>query len=156
MSSVITEAERMAGPFPHVLFGESDGATRIFMIHGAFTAQSHAGLHRHDGDKIWRIRRGRIRITVDGQQAECAAGQLVVIPPNVLHGVVGLDDDIEAEVIDEMAMGEWVAIIDPDGSRREIEAHVPNIPWHRPPPEGVPPTAVEDFLAMLDSTAHLL
>jgi hypothetical protein len=40
------------------------------------------GLHRREGDGIWRVRRGGIRITVGEQRLECSAGQLVVIPPN--------------------------------------------------------------------------
>ncbi len=74
-------------------------------------------------------------MTINGVQTECAAGQLMVLPPNTPHGFVVLEEG-EAEVIGQLEMGEWVSVIDSDSSSREVEAHVEGIPWHRPPPEG--------------------
>jgi mannose-6-phosphate isomerase-like protein (cupin superfamily) len=155
MSSVIVEADRIGGPLG-VLFGEQDGATRIWMMHMAPPREFHIGLHHHGGDEIWRVRKGRLRIMVDGRQTECRAGELVVVPPNVEHGVMALEEGTEAEVIGEIAMGEWVKVIDPDGSSRQVEVHVPMMPWHRRPPAGSSPTSMEDMVAMLETTAHLL
>ena len=158
MTSVITEAGRLAGaPAPFdVLFGQDDGATRIWMIRMAPGLDLRVGLHRHEGDEIWRVRRGGIRITVGEQRLECGAGQLVVIPPNTIHGVAVIDDDTEVEAIGEIGMGEWITVIDADGRRREVEVHVPFVPWHRRAPEGAAPTDLDDMIAMLHSTAHLL
>jgi quercetin dioxygenase-like cupin family protein len=158
MSSVITEAERAGRPGPfQTVFGPNDGATRIFLVHATLDPPDGTiGLHHHGGDEIWRVRRGRIRITVQGQHRECGAGQLVVVPPNVSHGLVVLDDDTEVEVIGEIAMGEWIAVMDATGTSRVVEVHLPDVPWHRPPPDGTAPTSTEDFLAMLATTHHLL
>jgi hypothetical protein len=81
---------------------------------------------------------------------------MVLLPPNTIHGIIGLSKDAEAEVIGEFDMGEWVTVIHPDGSRHEVEVFLPGIPWHRKPPAGTPMTEVDDFLTMMDSTAHLL
>jgi mannose-6-phosphate isomerase-like protein (cupin superfamily) len=157
MSSVILEADRLGGPAPFaVLFGPDDGATRVWMIHMAPPPEFHIGLHRHGGDEIWRVRRGRVRITVDGQHLDCKAGQLVVVPPHVSHGVMVVDSDTEAEVVGEIEMGEWITVLNPDGSSREVEAHVPFMPWHRRPPEGTEPTSLEQLQQMMETTAHLL
>jgi mannose-6-phosphate isomerase-like protein (cupin superfamily) len=157
MSSVIVEADRMGGP-PHfgVLFGQEDGATRIWMMHMAPPQHFTIGLHRHGGDEIWRVRRGRLRITVDGRHLDVGEGQIVVVPPQVSHGVVALDEGTEAEVIGEIQMGEWVTVIDPDGTSREVEVHVPFMPWHRRTPEGTSPTSMDEMLQMMATTAHLL
>ncbi len=156
MSSVIVEADRSGGPFPvDILFDENDGATRIWMIRGSASVP-RIGLHRHKGDEVWRVRRGRIRIAVGDQRLECGPGELVVVPPNVTHGIAVLDDDTETEVIGEIGMGEWITVLDSQGMSREVEVHVPGVPWHRPAPEGTPPTDPAEMLAMLESTHHLL
>jgi mannose-6-phosphate isomerase-like protein (cupin superfamily) len=158
VTSVITEADRLAGaPAPFdVLFGQDDGATRIWMIRMVPGPDLRVGLHRHEGDEIWRVRRGGIRITVGEQRLECGAGQLVVIPPNTIHGVAVIDNDTEVEAIGEIGMGEWITVIDAEGRWREVEVHVPFVPWHRRAPEGAVPTDLDDMIAMLHSTAHLL
>jgi mannose-6-phosphate isomerase-like protein (cupin superfamily) len=157
MTSVIVEADRTGKPGPFdLLFGQDDGATRIWMIHWFVGLDLRVGLHRHEADEIWRVRRGLIRITVGEQRLECGAGQLVLIPPNTIHGVAVLDDDTEVEAIGEIGMGEWVTVIDADGRWREVEVHVPFIPWHRRPPEGAAPTDLDGLMALLQSTAHLL
>ena len=118
MSSVVVEADRKAGEGPlSVLFGRDDGATRIWAIHMAPPAHFHIGLHRHGGDEIWRVQRGSIRITVGDTHLDCGAGETVVVPPEVAHGVMVLSDDAEAEVLGELEMGEWVTVIDPDEAR---------------------------------------
>jgi quercetin dioxygenase-like cupin family protein len=156
MTTVITEADRHVQDVPLThLFDKSDGATHIWMIHVGLSTALSAGVHRHDGDEIWRVTRGKLRMTINGVQTECAAGQLVVLPPNTPHGFVVLEEG-DAEVIGELEMGEWVTVIDPDGSSREVEAHVEGIPWHRPPPEGRPWMGMEEFFALVSGATHLL
>jgi len=69
---------------------------------------------------------------------------------------MNLDDDTEAEVIGEMDMGEWITVIEPDGSSRDIETHVEGVPWHRPPPDGSDWMTLEQHFALLETTVHLL
>jgi hypothetical protein len=95
-------------------------------------------------------------MVVGEERIECGPGELVVVPPNTVHGIVVLDPDSEYEVIGELGMGEWVTVIDRDGHRSEVEVHVPFFPWHRPGPEGVAPTTMDDMIGMFQSTAHLL
>jgi mannose-6-phosphate isomerase-like protein (cupin superfamily) len=165
MTSVIVESDRLGGPLPFdILFDQNDGATRIWMTRvrlpetapGEPPPPRGAGLHRHEGDEIWRVRRGRIRMVVGEERFECGAGELVVVPPNTIHGTAIIDDDTECEVIGELQMGEWITVIDSDGNSREVEVHMPLIPWHRPLPEGEAQVSVEDMIAMMQSTAHLI
>jgi quercetin dioxygenase-like cupin family protein len=158
MSSVIVEADRArSGTLFDVLVDRNDGATRIWMIRSKpRPAGFRIGLHRHEGDEIWRIRRGRVRIVLGDQRLECGAGELVVVPPNAIHGVAVLEPDSEYEVIGELGMGEWVTVIDSEGHRREVEVHASMFPWHRPVPEGMAPTDLDEMRAMFQSTVHLL
>ena len=51
-------------------------------------------------------------------------------------------------------MGEWLTVIDPDGSHRQVEIRSTMMPWHRRPFEG----EELDFaamLAMMHTTNHL-
>jgi hypothetical protein len=59
-------------------------------------------------------------------------------------------------VIGELRMGEWMKVIDPDGSTRHVEVHIPAIPRHRAPPEGTVPTPIEEMVAMSETTKHLV
>ena len=104
----------------------------------------------------WRVLRGGIRITVGERRLECGAGQLVVIPPNTIHGVAVIDNDTEVEAIGEIGMGEWITVVDAEGRWREVEVHLPSVPWHRRAPEGVAPTDLDEMIGMLHSTAPLL
>lgn len=47
-------------------------------------------------------------------------------------------------------------IRDAAGRSREVEVHVPFVPWHRRAPAGVAPADLDEMIAMLQSTAHLL
>jgi mannose-6-phosphate isomerase-like protein (cupin superfamily) len=42
--------------------------------------------------EIWRVREGRSRMMVDGVHLDVRAGELVVLPPNVEHGVVLVEE----------------------------------------------------------------
>jgi mannose-6-phosphate isomerase-like protein (cupin superfamily) len=155
MSSVIVEADRKRSGATgfSTLFDQNDGATHLWMMGMVLPAELRIGLHYHGGDEIWRVRSGRIRLTVGDESLECSAGQLVVVPPHVSHGVLVLDGDVEVEVIGELGMGEWIRVVDADGSTRDVEVHVPTVPWHRPPPEGRPPTTPEEMMALHQITS---
>ena len=74
---------------------------------------------------------------------------------NHYEGFKILTDDASMQFIGEIEMGEWVTVVDPDGSRRQVEVRSEMMPWHRRPLEG----EVFDFnsmLTMLQSTSHLL
>jgi mannose-6-phosphate isomerase-like protein (cupin superfamily) len=136
--------------------GKADGATRIWICSGdGLPKGSAVGLHRHQGDEIFHVRRGTVRFHVEGRNLDVTGDHYVVVPPNTEHGFKILSDDASLEFIGEIEMGEWVTVIDGDGARREVELRSTMMPWHRPPAEGETIDFGEMF-AMLQSTAHLL
>jgi hypothetical protein len=52
------------------------------------------------------------RWVVGEDRLECGGGELVVVPPNTIHGMAFLDDDTECEVIGELQIGEWITVLD--------------------------------------------
>jgi hypothetical protein len=139
-----------------VKVGKADGASRIWVCSGDDLPKGATiGLHRHEGDEIFHVLNGTVRFHLDGRNLDVGSGYFVVVPPNTEHGFKILTDDASLEFIGEIEMGEWVTVIDEDGSRRVVEVRSTMMPWHRPPLEGQAFDFAE-MLAMMQSTAHLL
>jgi quercetin dioxygenase-like cupin family protein len=135
--------------------GRSDGASRIWICDGSMPKGRAVGLHRHGGDEIFHVTQGTIRFHLDGKNIDVGPGHYVVVPPYTEHGFKILTDDVHLQFIGEIGMGEWVTVIDPGGTRRQVEVRSTIMPWHRPPLEGEKLDIAEMF-AMLQSTSHLL
>jgi quercetin dioxygenase-like cupin family protein len=138
-----------------VKVGKADGATRVWICSGQMAKDSTVGLHRHGGDEIFQVLKGTVRFHVDGENIDVGPGHYVVVPPYTEHGFRILTDDAELQFVGEIEMGEWVTVIEADGSVRQVEIRSEMMPWHRRPLEG------EEFdfmgmLTMLGSTSHLL
>jgi mannose-6-phosphate isomerase-like protein (cupin superfamily) len=136
----------------------SDGATRIWIgeLGPASLQGMTVGLHRHGGDEIFQVMSGKVRFHLDGENIDVGAGHFVVVPPYTEHGFKALTDDARMQIVGEIEMGEWVTIIDPDGTRQQVEVRSHVLPWHRRPGAGEPAAAFEDMLKGLESTRHVL
>jgi quercetin dioxygenase-like cupin family protein len=132
-----------------------DGASRIWICDTHMPKGQAVGLHRHGGDEIFHVRQGTVRFHVDGQNIDVGEGTYVVVPPYTEHGFKILTDDAQMQFVGEIGMGEWVTVIDPGGSRRQVEVRSTHMPWHRSPVAGETPDMAEMF-AMMQSTVHLL
>jgi hypothetical protein len=139
-----------------VKVGRADGATRIWIAGGdqPMPQGQTVGLHRHGGDEIFQVLSGTVRFHMDGRNIDVGAGHFVVVPPFTEHGFRVLTDDASMQFVGELGMGEWLTVIDPDGTRRQVELRSDMMPWHRPPASG----EVLDFmemLAMFETTSHV-
>ncbi len=135
--------------------GRRDGASRIWICDGAMPKGRAVGLHRHGGDEIFQVTRGMVRFHLDGKNTDVGPGNYVVVPPYTEHGFKILTDDVQMQFIGEIEMGEWITVIDPGGSRRQVEVRSTIMPWHRRPLDGAPLDMAE-MMVMLESTSHLL
>ncbi len=54
--------------------------------------------HKHVSEQITMVMSGAIKFTVDGKDVTVGAGEVLIIPPNVVHSAVALEDtdDIDA------------------------------------------------------------
>jgi quercetin dioxygenase-like cupin family protein len=50
--------------------------------------------HSHHNEQITMVERGALKFAIDGGHKVVRAGETLVIPPNVLHGVVALEDTV--------------------------------------------------------------
>ena len=61
-------------------------------------------MHAHLGDEVLRIISGEIIVRVGDERRLCAAGDVAVVPPNVLHGFQVVQDTL-MEVVAEYDIG---------------------------------------------------
>ena len=50
--------------------------------------------HRHESEQITHIIRGKLSLEIDGKETVAGEGSILIIPPNVEHGVRSLEDSI--------------------------------------------------------------
>jgi quercetin dioxygenase-like cupin family protein len=132
------------------LVGQADGARRIFLFRLPTPQGLCAGLHRHGGDEAIHVISGEIQFLVHGERKVCRAGEIAFVPPETLHGFTVLEDAV-IEVFGEQEMGEYVTIVEPDGSRHEVEVFVAELPWDRRPPDGRH-TPLDELMQIMEST----
>jgi quercetin dioxygenase-like cupin family protein len=50
--------------------------------------------HSHPHEQMTLIEKGRVRFTIGGQTREAVAGDVLHVPPNVVHGATMLDEEV--------------------------------------------------------------
>lgn len=114
------------------LVGPSQGAERIFLWCISARAGYRIGLHLHHGEEMFRILSGRLRFRVGEETRDVDSGAIIVIPPRTPHAYIALEDS-ELEVYGQIGSGEFGLVTEPDGTIREEEVFVRDIPWSRVP-----------------------
>jgi len=66
---------------------------RLELLQGAVVAE-----HSHHHEQITMVERGAIEFAIDGGRKVVRAGETLVIPPHVPHGVVALEDTVVLDV----------------------------------------------------------
>jgi len=54
--------------------------------------------HSHHNEQITMVERGALQFAIDGGQRVVRAGETLVIPPHMPHGVVALEDTVVFDV----------------------------------------------------------
>jgi mannose-6-phosphate isomerase-like protein (cupin superfamily) len=135
----------------HVVAGRSDGLQRLMVVSGRLPAGNGGGsVHAHLGDEVLRIISGEIIVRVGDERRLCAAGDVAVVPPNVLHGFQVVQDTL-MEVVAEYDIGTLFPVRQPDGSRRLVEVYRADLPWCAPPPRPGQYTTDEAFQEIIRS-----
>jgi cupin domain len=84
--------------------------------------------HHHHRDEVVQVQSGRIRLVLDGQEIELAAGQRLLIPAGVTHSHVVLEA-ARLDYYGEAKAGLFMWEAQPDGTLRETELYVSRILW---------------------------
>jgi len=66
---------------------------RVLLGEGAVVPE-----HRHEHEQVATVLAGRVRFVVDGEEREVAAGESVVLRPNVPHAVEALEESVVLDV----------------------------------------------------------
>jgi quercetin dioxygenase-like cupin family protein len=66
--------------------GRPHGLQRLLVASGRLPAGQPGQMHLHAGDEVLRILSGELIVRVGDQRRTCREGDLVVVPPNTLHG----------------------------------------------------------------------
>jgi hypothetical protein len=114
------------------IVGRDHGASRIFIWCTAAPSGHVVGLHHHNGEELFRVLSGKIRLRVGEDVSELRSGGVAIINPGVVHGYVVLED-AELEFYGEIGSGVFIPSIGSDGSHSVTEIFVRDVPWSRMP-----------------------
>lgn len=73
--------------------GRNEMIGRLHLVKGAIVPP-----HKHLAEQITMVMRGSLKFTIDGKDFVVNEGEVLIIPPNVVHSAVALEetDDIDA------------------------------------------------------------
>lgn len=120
------------GTVEDVVIGPEQGASHLFIWCITEPAGETLSPHHHHGEELFRVLYGRLRFQVGEVTREVGPGEVIIVPPNVEHGHVALEDT-ELEVIGEIGSGVFISVDAPDGTVGEHELFVRGVPWSRIP-----------------------
>jgi quercetin dioxygenase-like cupin family protein len=86
-----------------VLHGE-----KITMAQLGLSKDCAVPLHHHENEQISVILQGLLKFNLGGQELLARGGDVVVIPPNVPHSVLALEDSIAMDVFSPIRQ-DWLA-----------------------------------------------
>jgi len=112
--------------------GPEQGATRLFIWCVTEPAGEVLGPHFHMGEELFRVLSGRVRFLVGESQREVGPGEVIIVPPGIMHGHTVIED-AELEVLGEIASGVFISVEELDGTSRHEEIFVSGVPWSRVP-----------------------
>jgi quercetin dioxygenase-like cupin family protein len=85
-----------------VISGEKITMAQIFLAKDGVVP-----LHHHENEQISSILTGAMRFEMDGKEIILRAGQVLVIPPNLPHRVVALEDSVALDVFSPIRI-DWL------------------------------------------------
>jgi len=76
--------------------------TRLVLKKGA-----HFHGHYHDNEEISHVVEGSLQFLIEGKELLVGAGEILCIPPRVIHEVVALEDSVALEICN-LTRQDWV------------------------------------------------
>jgi quercetin dioxygenase-like cupin family protein len=75
------------------VYGEDAMLARFVFKKGAIVPE-----HQHPSEQITYILKGAVKVTVQGKEIIVRSGEVLIIPPNVLHKFEALEDTIDLDI----------------------------------------------------------
>jgi quercetin dioxygenase-like cupin family protein len=129
--------------------GSEHGLRRLLLADGRLPEGEVGAVHTHGGDELIRVVSGRLQARVGDRRFHCGPGEMLVVPPGVEHGFVVVAEAV-VEVVAEQDMGSTYAVVEPDGTVREVEVHRAGVPWDRPAGPGRSATSEAEMAAIAE------
>ena len=85
-----------------VIHGAQLTIAKLFLNKGAVVPD-----HSHHHEQVTMLQTGRLLFTIDGQQQEIGAGQLLEIPPHAVHNVLALEESVAVDLFSP-AREDWI------------------------------------------------
>ncbi len=76
-----------------IITGENEMVAQVFLRKGAVVPE-----HAHVSEQITYILEGALKFRIHGEELIVGAGQVLVIPPNVPHRAVALEDTLDVDI----------------------------------------------------------
>jgi quercetin dioxygenase-like cupin family protein len=85
-----------------MIVGEKCMLAQIFLAKGAVVPE-----HHHDAEQITYILEGALQFHIEGKDVVVRQGQVLVIPSNVPHSALALEDTLDVDVFSPLRY-DWI------------------------------------------------
>ncbi|HYK87832.1 MAG TPA: cupin domain-containing protein [Acidobacteriota bacterium] len=99
-----------------IITGENEMISHVYLKKDAVVPE-----HSHVSEQITYILEGALKFRILGEEIVVAAGQVLVIPPNVPHKAVALEDTLDVDIFSPIRR-DWLDHTDSYFHRREGRA----------------------------------
>jgi len=76
-----------------LISGKNEMLAQVFLKKGCVVAS-----HKHESEQMTFILKGLLELTLPGRKVRVGEGEVLVIPPNLEHGAVALEDTIDLDI----------------------------------------------------------
>ncbi len=63
--------------------------------------------HMHENEQITWIMKGKLHFKIDGKEMDVGQGEIVIIPPNIKHEAIALEDTLDVDVFSPVR-SDWI------------------------------------------------
>jgi quercetin dioxygenase-like cupin family protein len=85
-----------------VISGEKAMLAQVFIAKGGVVPE-----HHHESEQISYIIEGKLQFEIEGREIVLSAGEVLLIPSNVPHKAVALEDTLDLDVFSPIRM-DWL------------------------------------------------
>ncbi len=102
-----------------IITGENEMVAQVYLKKDAVVPE-----HSHVSEQITYILEGALKFWIQGEELIVAAGQVLVIPPNVRHKAMALEDTLDVDIFSPIRR-DWLDGTDTYFHRTEGQGHEP-------------------------------
>lgn len=70
----------------------------VMLVRWEFSKGAHVAMHRHPHEQVSVVEKGKLRMSIGGEEVSLDPGNIRVIPPNTLHDAEALVDCVVVDI----------------------------------------------------------